>query len=641
MIDDDKPTHRPLGPTIAQVINARIGRRPVLIGLAASAAAVLAGCDRRPSPALVRLGFSEVNHRRLAEGIEVAAGYEAKTLLRWGDPVLAGAEPFKAGKSTAGAQARQFGYNCDFLAFMPLPRGAANPKRGLLCVNHEYTNAELMLPGIANRHAAWAKGGAAQIALEMAAHGHSVVEIEKVDNAWRPAANRARNRRLTATTPMRLSGPAAGHARLRTKASPDGRTARGTLNNCSGGVTPWGTVLIAEENFHYYFGGRPKKSAFYASERANFQRYGIRGRPFYGWYRHDKRFDVEIEPNEMNRFGWIVEFDPYDPRSVPVKRTALGRFKHEGAAVALNHDGRVVVYSGDDQVFEYVYKFVSERRFDPDDRAANRDLLDSGTLYAARFDADGTLTWLPLVHGQGPLTPDNGFAGQADVLIETRRAADLMGATAMDRPEGIAVNPASGRVYVALTKGKQRGKRRPVNAGNPRERNRAGHIIEIVPPGAVGATDHAADKGRWEFFLFAGDPQNSKPRAGANPGVSKAGWLVNPDNLSFDPSGRLWITTDQGPDQSRRQIADGVYATQIAGPNRALTRLFFTVPVGAEPCSPCFTPDGKTMFVSVQHPGEGSGFDAPSTRWPDFKASVPPRPSVVAITKKDGGSIGG
>ena len=636
MIDDDKPAHRSPSPTLAQVIDARIGRRPFLIGLAASVA-VLAGSASRLLAAASRLRFPEVTHRRLAQGIEVAEGYEVKTLLRWGDPVLARAEPFKPGKSTAEAQAKQFGYNCDFLTFMPLPLGASNPKRGLLCVNHEYTNAELMLPGIASRHAAWANASASQVALEMAAHGHSVVEIEKVGANWRPTTDRAGNRRITASTPIRLSGPAAGHARLRTKASPDGRMVKGTLNNCSGGATPWGTVLIAEENFHYYFGGEPKKSAFYDAERLNFKRTGIRGRPFYGWYRHDKRFDVEQEPNEMNRFGWIVELDPYDPRSVPVKRTALGRFKHEGAAVARNPDGRIVVYSGDDEKFEYIYKFVSERRVGPDNRAANRDLLDSGTLYAARFDADGTVTWLPLVYGRGPLIRENGFASQADVLIETRRAADLMGGTAMDRPEGIAVDPANGLVYIALTKNKGRGKRRPVNAANPRERNRAGHIIEIVPP----AADHAADKARWEFFLFAGDPKSPTHRQRDNSGVSKTGWLVNPDNLSFDPSGRLWITTDQGPDQPRSQIADGVYATEVFGPGRALTRLFFTVPVGAEPCSPCFTPDARTLFVAVQHPGEGSGFDKPSTRWPDFKNGVPPRPSVVAITRKDGGVIGG
>ena len=632
MIDDEKPTHRPHGPTIAQVIDARIGRRPFLLGLAAGTA-VLAGGTSRLLAATARLRFAEIPHRRLAEGIAVAEGYEAKTLLRWGDAVLAGAEPFRAGKSTAGAQAEQFGYNCDFLAFMPLPRGSSNPERGLLCVNHEYTNAELMLPSTANRPVPWAKAGASQVALEMAAHGHSVVEIEKVGAGWRAAADRTGNRRITANTPMRLSGPAAGHARLRTKASPDGRAARGTINNCSGGVTPWGTVLIAEENFHYYFGGKPKKSAGYAGERLNFKRYGIRGRPFYGWYRYEKRFDVEFEPNEMNRFGWIVEFDPYDPRSVPVKRTALGRFKHEGAGVARNPDGRIVVYSGDDESFEYVYKFVSERRFDPDNRAANRDLFDSGILYTARFDADGTVSWLPLVHGQGPLTTQNGFASQADVLIETRRAADLMGATAMDRPEGMAIDPATGLVYIALTKNKQRGKRRPVNAANPKARNRAGHIIEIVPP----ANDHAADKARWDFFLFAGDAKSP----GTNPGISKSGRLVNPDNLVFDPAGRLWITTDQGPDQTRSGIANGVYAAEVSGPGRALTRLFFTVPVGAEPCSPCFTPDGKAMFVSVQHPGEGSGFDNPSTRWPDFEDGVPPRPSVVAITRKDGGVIGG
>jgi secreted PhoX family phosphatase len=620
----------------------------------AGAVALGAGLGGRAATAAgSSLTFKEIPHT-LSRAMAVAEGYDAQVLVAWGDPIVKGGRAFDHRNLTAAAQVTQFGYNCDFIAFLPLPRmsgpgGSTRSDHGLLCVNNEYTNWELMAPGLTAKHDVWQKTTRHQAAVEMAAHGHSVVEVGRKGNGrWSYVAGAKRNRRITARTPMGISGPAAGHDRLKTKADPSGRKVVGTMNNCAGGVTPWGTVLIAEENFHYYFGGDPRKSAGYAREQANYRRYGIRGRAYYGWHRFDKRFNVEAEPNEANRFGWMVEFDPYDPASMPVKCTALGRMKHEGANVVIAPDGRIVAYMGDDQVFEYIYKYVSTGRFDPANPAANRGLLDDGTLHAARFAADGTLEWRPLIFGKGPLTPANGFHSQADVLIETRRAADLMGATPMDRPEEVEVNRATGRVYAALTKNSKRGRRKPVDAANPRARNRHGHIIEIVPPGAGATTksagaaaDHTSTRARWEIFLLAGDPRDAGKGARYHPGVSREGWFANPDNFGFDAKGRMWIGSDQGPDQPRNRIADGVYATDTTGPGRALTRCFFTAPVGAELCSPTFTPDNRTLFVSVQHPGEGSGFAAPLTRWPDFREGAPPRPAVVAITKKDGGVIGG
>jgi uncharacterized protein len=647
--DDDIPIARPMAPTIGALIERRLARRAVLRGLAGTAvgaAALGAGLGRVHAAGPSSLGFKEIPHS-LGTGIAVAEGYDAKVLLAWGDPILKGAAAFDHMNLSAAAQATQFGYNCDFIAFLPLPRGSGSSgsgrsDHGLLCVNNEYTNWELMVPGLRRKSDVWKKTTRHQADVEMAAHGHSVAEISRKGNGrWAFVAGGGRNRRITATTPMTVSGPAAGHERLRTKADPSGRRIIGTMNNCAGGVTPWGTVLIAEENFHYYFAGDPAKSATYAREKENFKRYGIRGRPFYGWHKFHERFNVEAEPNEPNRFGWMVEFDPYDPASVPAKRTALGRMKHEGADMVVAPDGRLVAYMGDDQVFEYVYKYVSNGRVDRTDRAANARLLDEGTLYAARFSADGTLDWRPLVFGHGPLTPEHGFHSQADVLIETRRAADLMGATPMDRPEEVEVNKATGRVYASLTKNSKRGRTKPVDAANPRAHNMHGHIIEIIPPGAGAATDHAAAKARWEIFLLAGDPGADGVGARYHPGVSRHGWFANPDNLGFDRKGRMWIGSDQGPDQPDNKIADGVYATDTRGPGRALTKCFFTAPVGAELSSPTFSPDNRTLFVSVQHPGEGSGFDAPLTRWPDFKEGAPPRPAVVAITKKDGGVIGG
>lgn len=335
----------------------------------------------------------------------------------------------------------------------------------------------------------------------------------------------------------------------------------------------------------------------------------------------------------------MVEIDPYEPTWVPVKRTALGRFKHEGATTAISHDGRVAVYLGDDERFEYLYKFVSDGRYDPNNRAANRDLLDRGTLYVARFESTERMRWLPLVHGEGPLTAANGFHSQADVVIEARRAADLVGATSMDRPEDVEPHPQTGRIYVVLTNNNRRTASQ-VNAANPRANNRWGQILEIVPPNSNGRPDHAATECTWEFFLIAGDPEDAQQSARYQGPVSRNGWLACPDNVAFDAKGRIWIATDGQDDAAG--LADSVYAADTSGPGRGITRLFFNAPRGAEVCGPCFTPDNRTFFVAVQHPGDedGSSFEKPSTRWPDFDPALPPRSAVIAITKSDGGEIG-
>ncbi|MFN4278472.1 MAG: PhoX family protein [Ferrovibrio sp.] len=643
--------HSP-NPTIEEVVQQRYGRRDVLKGLlAGSAVAALSAGLPLGAPASAqaapRFTFTEIAHGA-DERHHVAPGYDAEVLIRWGDPVMADAPAFNVRAQSAAAQAKQFGYNNDFIGYLPLPLGSRNSERGLLFVNHEYTSEEVMFPGIGRQDSKdklFKDMTRNLVEIEMAAHGASVIEVQKnPDGKWSLVGGSPYARRIDGlSTICEITGPAAGHARMKTKADSTGRRVIGMLNNCAGGLTPWGTVLTAEENFHGYFGG--KLEAGHPEER-NYKRYEVPGN-WYNWGQYFDRFDVTKEPNEANRFGWMVEVDPYDPKSAPKKRTALGRFKHEGAAVVLNSDGRVVLYSGDDERFEYVYKFVTAKRFNPNDRKANFNLLDEGTLYVARYNADGSVDWMPLVHGQGPLTAANGFNSQADILIETRRAADLLGATKMDRPEDIEAHPSNGRVYVMLTNNSRR-KADQVDAANPRASNEWGQVVEMV----VSNGDHAAAKCQWSLLLQAGNPADPKVGGKFHAATSKDGWFACPDNAAIDPQGRLWITTDQGEAwQKASGTADGVWAVETEGPNRGLSKMFFRVPVGAEMCGPCFTPDGKTLFVAVQHPatdggekftksGKGSTFEDPATRWPDFQPDMPPRPSVVVITKKDGGLIG-
>ena len=443
------------------------------------------------------------------------------------------------------------------------------------------------------------------------------------------------NRRITGATPMAIRGPAAGHPLMRTGADPSGTRVLGTLNNCAGGVTPWGTILTGEENIQNYFRGKVDEAA--APEAAKrLQRYGIAGRGRYmSWGLYDPRFDLTKEPNEPNRFGWIVEIDPYDPASVPIKHTALGRFAHEGATVILAKDGRPVAYMGDDRVFEYLYKFVAAGRYDPANPAGATSLLDSGTLYVAKLNDDGTGEWLPLVHGQGPLTAANGFASQAEVVINARGAGDLLGATKMDRPEDVEPSPRTGKVYCALTSNDAR-KPDQVNKANPRPANKFGHILELIEDGG----DHAGTRFRWEILLLGGNPKD--PSHGAYyQGHTDVSPVAVPDNFAFDDQGRLWVATD-GMDDTLGPN-DAVFLVDTEGPLRGRALQFLSAPTGCEVCGPAFTPDNRTFFVAIQHPGltDKATYAAPGSRWPDNRPDMPPRPSVVAIYRADGGKVGG
>ncbi|MFD1326519.1 PhoX family protein [Mycoplana ramosa] len=635
-----------LNPTMGEIIGKRFSRRGFLQGsLAVSAIAATVGPAALLSAQEARAnGGSAFSFPEVEAGVDathhVAEGYDADILLRWGDAIFADAPEFDPTKQTAAAQERQFGYNNDYVGFIPLDGSA---EHGLLVVNHEYTNPHLMFPGlvtIVDGKIEQGKLSKDQVDVEMAAHGGTIVEIRKVDGKWQVVPEGKYNRRITANTEMRLTGPVAGHDRVKTSADATGTKVIGTLNNCAGGVTPWGTYIMAEENFHGYFSGElPADHA----EAANYKRYGVPDSG-YDWANFYDRFDLAKEPNEPNRFGWIVEVDVMDPNSVPKKRTALGRTKHEGAESIVAKNGKVVFYLGDDERFDYVYKFVTDGTYNPNDRAANMDLLDAGTLYVAKFNEDGTMQWLPLVHGEGPLTAENGFASQADVLIETRRAGDLVGATKMDRPEDVQPNGVNGKVYVMLTNNSKR-KADQVDAANPRAANAFGHIIEIEEDGG----DFTATSGKWEVLLKCGDPSVAEVGATFSTETTKNGWFGMPDNCAVDAAGRLWVSTDGNSNKATGRT-DGLWAVDTEGDARATSKLFFRVPVGAEMCGPLFTPDDETVFVAVQHPGDGgedwdghgrpSYYEDLSTRWPDFKDDMPVRPAVVAITKIGGGKIG-
>lgn len=659
-------------PSLNELIEHRLNRRDTLKGIAKSAAAPALGsllaCDSDVSGSAIKkvtdpLGFREISHF-YDDTHHVAEGYEANVLIGWGDTVVGDPAPFVPADLTAESQARRFGYNNDFVCYLPLPWGSNNSDHGLLCVNHEFANPHLMFPGFSSQFHAAEMATQERVDIEQQAVGLSVIEIRKDDERWHVVANSPFARRISATTKTELTGPVAGHHRVRTAADPTGTSPLGTLGNCAGGLTPWGTVLTAEEVFTDFFWGNPDAASIPPEELRSLMIFGTAGRvlsdtygdlsftfkrPLYGWYHHDERFDIAHEPRESNRFGYLVEIDPYDPASVPKKRTALGRYKHEGASIIAKDGMPAVVYSGDDDMNNCVFKFISRMPYRANDRNLNLDILEDGDLYAAQFNADGTGRWIKIVLGELGITKDiTDLSDQAEALIEVRRIARLAGATPMDRPEDIETDPVTGRLYLALTRNDNRTPEQ-VEPANPRAHNRSGHIIEILPPGADGDRDHWSDDFTWDIFLLAGNPTHPdrNNRGAYNKMISPSGWFANPDNLAFDPFGRLWIATDgfpsaRGPKGDAAPVHDGVWATEITGPNRALTRHFFGCPRGAELCGPFFTPDAKTLFVAVQHPAvePQSTYDQPSTRWPDFSEKLPPRPAVVAITKRDRGIIG-
>ena len=617
--------------TLEQLVALRLSRRDVLkLGAATGLASLLgisqsactaAGDARRAAPVL---GFRPVPVSS-ADTVVVPEGYTSRVFFAWGDPISDGPTFKPDASNSADEQALQAGMHHDGMTFFSLPLGSGNPDHGLLVLNHEYLDQRLLF---SDAMKTWT---AEKLKKAQNAVGVSVIEIKRDGKNWQVVRPSKFARRVTSRTPMSIGGPARGSALMQTAADPKGVEVLGTNSNCANGFTPWGTYLTCEENIQNHF----SKPAGKPSTRQ--ARYRMYTRSGYRWNEFDERFDADKHPNEYNRFGWVVEIDPFDPESKPVKRTALGRCAHESAFHTLAPDGRVVVYTGDDHRFEYIYKFVSRDPYNPNDRAANRDLLDHGTLYVGKFNDDGSGAWLPLVHGQNGLTPTNGFADQADVLVHVRFAGDQVGATKLDRPEWVVIHPNTGEVYASLTNNSQRGTEgKPgKDAANPRDNNAFGQIIRWRE-----ANGNAASLTfNWDLFVIAGDPAHAEP---AQRGNIKGDAFACPDTLRFAPDGTLWIGTDIGVPGQGAYVNLGNNQLLAVDGSSGQIRRFLTGPRGCEITGLTFTPDGKTAFLNIQHPGEFSEEreGEPVSGWPSGVAGARPRSATIVITKDDGGVIG-
>ncbi|MCS7483669.1 PhoX family phosphatase [Umezawaea endophytica] len=629
-----------LGDVVRQLISRRTAMKAgavVAFGAAAGLPAVaVADPVDRGGKAPRGLDFTPVAPNQL-DAVVVPEGYQQHVVIRWGDPLFPGVPEFDFDHQTAALQERRFGFNCDFAALLPQdPLGLVN----LLVTNHEYTTEPMMFRGYSADNPT-----EEQVRIAWAAHGLSVVMVKRTPFSGKLTPSFSRyNRRFTMTTPFEVRGPAADSDLLKTSVDPTGKRVLGTLNNCAGGVTPWGTILSGEENFNQYFGNAATRND------PRLTRYGVTGTATTRkWERFDKRFDLAQEPNEVNRFGWVVELDPNDPDSTPVKHTALGRFKHECANIRVADDGRIVAYSGDDERFEYIYKFISNGKMRKGGSKAarrhNMTLLDDGTLYVGRFTGDsppaeidgtgklpsdgnfdGSGEWIPLAAGNRSFVP--GMTAE-EVYVFTRLAGDKVGATKMDRPEDIQAHPKTGVVYCALSNNVDRGKpgsKEGATEPNPRVLNKHGQVLELTERRG----DALALTFSWNLFLVCGDP--------AAPDTYFAGFpkdqvspISSPDNVAFDPHGNLWISSDSGAALNGNN--DGLFGVPVSGPQRGHLKQFLTVPRGAETCGPVITE--RVVTVCVQHPGEvdGATADNPASHWPDGGTSQP-RPSVVAVWKQ-------
>ncbi len=658
---DERPCNASDNPNFYEVMEAHVKRRGFLMGGLAAISTGIFGSALTGRAALAQstaasglLGFAPVPVS-MNDEVVVPEGYSVQVLGAWGEPIT-GDMPAFTGANTGAEQGMQIGMHHDGMHFFPIDGSSED---GLLVVNHEYIEPRFLHSGkwagmpLGESEVVYGPDGKRdddEVLKEMNAHGVSIYRTARQPDGTWSVVRDPRNRRVTALTPMEISGPVRGADLVKTKYSPEGAATRGTVNNCAYGATPWNTYLAAEENWAGYF------TNVDAEQPRQHARFGISDDPQggrYGWHLAASgadeyiRFDASTRGetalddyrNEPNTYGWMVEIDPFDPEAAPVKRTHLGRFAHEGVVFAPAIAGQpVVCYSGDDSRFEYIYKFVSEAAFDPE--TTDGSILDTGTLYVARFHDDGTGEWLALAPGENGLTPENGFADLADILVNTRLAADTAGATKMDRPEWGTVDPNSGEVYFTLTNNSRRSLVQ-TDAVNPRAENNFGQIVRWRYDGG----DQAATTFDWDLFVIAGTAQQSEIFTGQALGDDNI--FACPDGIWCDSNSRLWIQTDMGdigPDYDGPLKDFGMNGMLAADPATGEIRRFLTGPWGQETTGVISTPDGRTMFVNFQHPGAhasaeefaagdfGSGF-------PDYDGTVP-RSATIVITRTDGGVVG-
>ncbi len=613
---DELQSPRPEGTEFDDVVETALSRRGFMGGVLAfgSGAAVMGAgslmSTTSAEAATSRFAFTPIDIATDAT-VHVPEGYSWSRLISWGDPLFSDAPEFDhATGGDVASSDRVFGENTDGMELFNVGG------RQVIAVNHEYVNTKINLPNNED-----GKVASADDVLKLQnLHAVTVMEVTEGADGWSVVIDSDLNRRITANTPMTIAGPAAGHDLLKTEADPEGTTVLGTMNNCGAGKTPWGTYLTCEENFNGYFGSTD--AAFELPE--DYARYGVSAEGRYNYEGYDPRFDVSKNPNEPRRFGYIVEIDPSDPTSTPIKHTALGRFKHENAAAVVAADGRVVVYMGDDERGEFMYKYVSNGVYTPGGETSS--LLDDGVLYVAKFDPDGSGKWIVL-------TPTTTGMSEAEIAIFSRVAGSKVGATTMDRPEWVAVNPVAVEGYCCLTNNKNRGLK--TNAGgdetpavgpNPREANKYGQIVRWKPAG----DDHTADDFEWDLYVMAGNP-NVHSDANAGSANINAGNLFNsPDGMMFDSTGLLWIQTD-GDYKNEGDFAGMGNNQMLAGdPVTGVIERFMTGPYGSEVTGLTWSSDKRTMFVGIQHPA------AP---FPDGEGKLA-RSSIIAIKRDDNAMVG-
>lgn len=609
---DTEPTNRSGNRTFADILSVRISRRHAITAGAAAgaaafaiagsptlAAASAAGSGGNPDPHRADWAGPNIGFTSIPLGFgpmpAVAPEYQMSVLIPWRTRLDGNGEYGE--DLTAAQQEAAIGLGHDGMWFFPT-NNQVRSDVGYLCINHEYgTNPH----GIGKDY----PESAEDVAKSQALHGVSVVKIRQTSHGNWELVPSAKNRRITPNTPVSFAGPAADSDLLIT---PAGNPPAGTLNNCANGYTPWGTYLTCEENFNGYFGTADEA---WTPDDAQ-ERYGFSTSGFgYGWHEFDAKWDLSSADykNSENRFGWVVEIDPHDQSANPTKRTALGRVKHEGAAFTEGLGGRAVVYMGDDQRFDYLYRYVSDRSWRAM-RSSGVSPLDHGTLYVAEFHDDGSGTW-------HPLTPNHpALAGwhHDRILVFTRLAADAVGATPMDRPEWTTVG-RKGEVFVTLT---NNSRRTEPNSANPLVPNTDGHIIRIMDE-----HDHTGERFAWDIFAVSQEV--------ADEGGQMYG---SPDGVWADQDGRLFVQTDgDQPNDANDQLL-------VADPESGSFRRLFTGVTDCEVTGIAVTPDRRTMFVNLQHPGNG---DPAATNFPaEFTGASGPKPRdcTIVLTRKDGGIVG-